>query len=236
VGVLGLQNCDLESFGRYGELLDRWGVGLEVVRPDRDDWIPHWGGFDAVLVGGTPVSATEVEKHRFLLREVEYLAEAVFAGVPCFGICCGAQLLARILGARVERCERMEIGCFDVRVTVEGFRDHVLKGFPREFPVFQWHGDVFGLPEGGRLLVEGDSCRHQMFRAGSVVGVLFHLEVAASEVGRWADEYEDELRSIGGDKAAVARECEANDSTMADLSALLLGNFLRSVAGVPLAV
>lgn len=232
--VLGLQNCGLEGFGRYGGLLERWGVGLDVVRPDRDERLPHWGKYDALLVGGTPVSAREIEKHAFLGREVGYLAKAVSAGVPCFGVCCGAQLLAKILGARVRRCERMEIGCFDVRVTPEGSRDEVLEGFPAGFPVFQWHGDVFDVPESGRLLVEGDVCGNQMFRAGSVIGVLFHLEVAAGEVGRWADEYADELRLVGGTKAAVVGGCEAKDAVMADLGARLLRNFLNAVREVRL--
>jgi GMP synthase-like glutamine amidotransferase len=236
VAVLGIQNCDLEGFGRYADLLERWGVGVDIVRPYRDENLPPWDEFDALLVGGTPISANDVERHAFLQGEVAYLAGAVSACVPCFGICCGAQLLARILGAPIRRCEQMEIGCIDVHVTAQGSKDDVLRGFPSQFSVFQWHGDVFGLPERSRLLVEGDVCRYQMFRAESVVGVLFHLEISAGEVRRWADEYEDELASAGLSKATIVSACEAKDSAMADLSAVLLGNFFRAVARVPLAV
>jgi GMP synthase (glutamine-hydrolysing) len=236
LSVLGIQNCDLEGFGRYEDSLGLWGVGLDIVRPYRDEEFPPWDAFDAVLVGGTPVSANDVGGHDFLRREITYLTEVVSAGVACLGICCGGQLLARILGADVRRCEQMEIGCVDVRVTADGSRDEVLGGFPREFPVFQWHGDVFELPAGSRLLVEGDACRNQLFRAGSVVGMLFHLEIPASEVGQWVDDYADELELAGGSEAAVIAACEAEDSTMAELSALLLANFMRSVARVSLAV
>ncbi len=236
MAVLGIQNCDLEGFGRYADLVEQWGVGIDIVRPYRGEDLPPWDEFDALLVGGTPISANEVEKHAFLQGEVAYLAGAVSARVPCFGICCGAQLLARILGAPVRRCERMEIGCVNVHVTAQGSNDDLLRGFPSQFSVFQWHGDVFGLSESSRLLVEGDVTRHQMFRAGSVVGVLFHLEISAEEVRRWADDYEDELVSVGCSKAAIVSACEAKDSAMAHLSAVLLGNFLRAVARLPLAV
>jgi GMP synthase (glutamine-hydrolysing) len=234
--VLGIQNCDLEGFGRYATLLDQWGVGLEVVRPYSGDTLPPWSTFDALMVGGTPLSACELEQHGFLRVEFDYLEDAVAAGVPSLGICCGAQLLARVLGAEVRRCDQMEIGCFEVSLTDAGVRDDVLGGFPRTFPVFQWHGDMFELPGGAQLLASADACRNQMFRAGSVVGVIFHVEVAAGDVGAWADLYRGELGRAGKTKPSLIAECLARDSEMADLAQRLVGNFLRSVAGLPLAV
>ena len=234
VSVLGIQNCDLEGFGRYGDHIEKWGVGFDLVRPYRNETLPHWSEFDALLRGGTPISANDVEHHTFLRNEFRYLEEAVSAGVPCFGICCGAQLLARILGAKVRRCKQLEIGCVDVQLTDEGAGDEILAGFPKTFPVFQWHGDEFEMPGKARHLVTGKACRHQMFRDGSVVGILFHLEITPVDVADWADVYDDELDAVNGSKQALVRACEASDSVMDDLSARLLGNFLRKVAGIPL--
>ncbi|NIM51403.1 MAG: GMP synthase [Gemmatimonadales bacterium] len=234
MAVLGIQNCDLEGFGRYARLLTQWEVGLEVVRAHSGQPLPPSSGFDALLVGGTPISARDLAQHDFLRGESRYLAHAVAGGMPCLGICCGAQLLAQVLGAEVRRCERMEIGPCEVRLTDAGTHDDVLAGFPRKFPVFQWHGDVFELPEHARLLVEGEICRNQMFRVGSVLGVLFHLEVASGEVAAWADEYAHELALVGKSKAAVVSECEASESAMADLAERLLRNFLRSMAQLQL--
>jgi hypothetical protein len=69
-----------------------------------------------------------------------------------------------------------------------------------------------------------------MFRAGSVVGVLFHLEIASGEVAVWADEYAHELALVEKSKTAIVSACQARDSGMAELAERLLGNFLRSIA------
>lgn len=236
MAVLGIQNCDLEGFGRYAKLLAQWGVGLEVVRPDAGESLPPWSEFDALLVGGTPISANDLDQYDFLREESRYLADAVAGGMSCFGICCGAQLLAQVLGAEVQRCEHMEIGCCEVRLTEAGIYDEVLAGFPRKFHVFQWHGDVFELPEQARLLVEGEICRNQMFRAGSVLGVLFHLEIASGEVAAWAEEYAHELALVGKSKDTVVSECERAETSMGHLAERLLRNFLRSIAQLQLEV
>ncbi len=177
--VLAVHNCSIEAFGLYEQLLLDRGIDCQIVHPYRDERLPPHQDFDAVLVGGTPVSAYEAHSHPFLQAEREYLRNAVQKGKACFGICCGAQILAQILGADVRRCQRMEIGVYKVRLTEAGRKDSLLKGFPPHFPVFHWHGDTFGIPEHADLLVEGQDCPNQMFRRGKVVGVQFHLEVTS---------------------------------------------------------
>jgi GMP synthase (glutamine-hydrolysing) len=155
---------------------------------------------------------------------------------PCFGICCGAQLLAQLLGARVGRCEQMEIGGYQVRLTPAGREDPLLDGFPPCFPVFHWHGDTFDVPDGAELLVEGELCRNQLFRRGNVVGVQFHLEVTCEEAETWADVYAGELAGAGKSKAQVSAECRERQPEMEVLAARLLGNFLEIISGAPLVV
>jgi GMP synthase-like glutamine amidotransferase len=234
VPVLGILNCDPEGFGRYSEYLERWGFATELVRAHRGEPLPPWSPFQAILVGGTPLSV--YQDHDFLRAESRYLAEAVAAGTPCLGICGGAQLLAQVLGATVRPCEVREIGVNEVRLTAAGREDQVLAGFPERFSVFQWHGDTFGLPQGVPLLVEGEACRNQVFRAGPAVGVQFHLETTPDQAAVWADQYADELALVGRTKGAVVRECEDHEAAMARLAERLLANFLRSVARQRLAV
>jgi len=225
--ILAIQNCRAEGFGRYEQYLLGRGTDFQVVHAYRDDPFPAAEGFDAILIGGTPVSAYAAEEHPFLRRECEYLRLALSAGTACFGICCGGQLLAQLLGASVEKCERMEIGGYEVCLTEAGQKDGLLKGFPAHFPVFHWHGDTFGIPEGGELLVTGEGCRNQMFRRGHVVGVQFHLEVTSHEAGLWADEYPDELVTFGKKKEDLLRECQEREEQMGALAGLLMENFLK---------
>jgi GMP synthase-like glutamine amidotransferase len=172
-----------------------------------------------------------MEEHPFLEAEYQYLQGAVSAGKTCFGICCGAQLLAQILGAEVRRCEQGQVGGYQVQLTAAGRRDALLQGFPARFPVFHWHGDTFSLPLGAELLVEGDSCRNQMFRRGNVVGVQFHLEVTVRDAALWADAYADELVALGKSKAQVVAECRAREEKMLPLAAQLMDSLLEIARG-----
>jgi GMP synthase-like glutamine amidotransferase len=229
--VLAIQNCAVEGFGHYKQHLATRGVDYTVVHPYRGDRLPPAEGFVVLLVGGTPISAYAAEEHPFLLAEYHILQGAVSAGKTCFGICCGAQLLAQILGAEVRRCEQKEIGGYQVQLTRAGGRDALLEGFPTRFPVFHWHGDEFSLPPGAELLVEGERCRNQMFRRGNVAGVQFHVEVTGREAALWADAYPEELAALGKSKARVVAECQAREGEMIPLAAQLIDNLLGIARG-----
>ena len=230
MNILAIQNCVVEGFGRYSEfLLDR-RVNLIHVRAYAGEALPPLDTVDAVLVGGTPIAAHDVRKPDFLRKEIGYLGGAVFAGTPCLGICFGAQILGQILGAQVRKAERMEIGCCEVRLTNAGAADPLLRGFPEQFPVFQWHADTFAVPPGGDLLVEGDACRNQMFRSSHVVGVLFHLESTSMDAAAWADTYADELSQCGKTRDEVVAECSTREREMGALASMLMDNFLEDVS------
>jgi GMP synthase (glutamine-hydrolysing) len=224
---LAIQNCEIEGFGLYEQYLRAQEVEHSVVHAYRERALPPFDGFDAILIGGTPVSAYATHEHPFLERECEYLRHALAAAKPCFGICCGAQMLAQLLGAQVQKCSQREIGGYQVRLTSAGQNGPLLDGFPLSFPVFHWHGDTFEIPAGAELLVEGDDCRNQLFRCGNVVGVQFHLEVTSKDVSVWADEYAPELAEFGKSKAQVVTECHKREREMRLLAHQLLHNFLE---------
>ena len=225
--VLMIQNCDIEGFGLYEQYLVDHGIDHSLVRADLDELFPPHEEFDAILIGGTPISAYAAQEYPFLLAEREFLRQAVFDGKACLGTCCGAQILAQILGAEVHRCKQMEIGAYRVRLTGAGRRDALLQDFPHHFPVFHWHGDTFSVPEAAELLVEGEVCRNQMFRQGKVVGVQFHLEATSIEAGVWADAYRDELVSVGKTSEEVVRECQEYELEMERMAMCLLDNFFE---------
>jgi GMP synthase-like glutamine amidotransferase len=229
--ILALQNCEIEGFCLYERHLAARRIDCQVVHAYRGHPLPSSEAFDALFVGGTPVSAYAAHEHPFLQVEIAYLGRALSAGKPCLGICCGAQILAQILGARVERCEHKEIGGYQVRLTPAGRQDPLLDGFPPRFSVFHWHGDTFGVPDGAELLVEGALCRNQLFRRGNVVGVQFHLEVTCQEAATWADAYAGELAEVGKSKEQVIAECREQQPEMEVLATRLLDNFFKIICG-----
>jgi len=225
--ALAIQNCELETLGIYGEQLGARGdVTLEVVHPYRGDPLPDAAEWDLALVGGTPISAYDALEHDFLRQELDLLRELLARQIPLLGICCGAQMIAMLLGASVEPAATMEIGGYEARLTRAGEAAPLLAGFPSEFPVFHWHGDTFGVPPGGELLVEGAACRNQMFRAGMVSGLQFHLETRADEVARWNAAYADELAATGRDANEVLASAQASEAEREHLARLLITNWL----------
>ena len=226
--ILILQNCEYETLGAYERYLVDSGMTCEVVHTYRES-LPDPGDYGMLLIGGTPDSAYNRSKVPYLAQVYETLTAAVDANIPCFGVCCGAQLLAEILGARVYRNPEMEIGGYRVTVTFDGRDDPLLEGFPQNLPVFHWHGDTFDLPPDATLLAQGEKCKNQLFRNGAIVGVQFHLEVTSDEARQWTLRYADELSNVGKSAQEVVAECEVFESEMQALASRLMQNYLDSL-------
>ena len=152
--VLILQNCEYETLGAYERYLADSGIACDVVHTYRES-LPDPADYSMLLVGGTPDSAYNRNTVPYLSQVHATLSTAVKGNIPCFGVCCGAQLLAEIIGGRVYRNPEMEIGGYRVARTPEGKKDPLLDGFPPQWPVFHWHGDTFDLPQQATLLARG---------------------------------------------------------------------------------
>ncbi|OHB81602.1 MAG: hypothetical protein A2W31_17680 [Planctomycetes bacterium RBG_16_64_10] len=147
-----------------------------------------WEEVAALVVLGGPMNVDQVSEYPFLQREVSWIREAVARGVPVLGICLGAQLLAKSLGARVSSNPIKEIGWYDVELVAPP-DDLLFGGLAGRYTVFQWHGDTFDLPAGTVQLARSERCEQQAFRYGTkAYGLQFHVEVTAQMVEEWLDE------------------------------------------------
>src|SRR5688572_33031377 len=86
--------------GRVGNALRSRGFLLDIRRPRFDDPLPETldGHAGAVIFGG-PQSANDTDD--FIKREIDWISVPIKEKKPFLGICLGAQMLARQLGARV---------------------------------------------------------------------------------------------------------------------------------------
>jgi GMP synthase-like glutamine amidotransferase len=107
---LVIQHAACEPPGAYETELRARGIAFECAHLDQRQPVPDWRAFDAILVMGGPMGAGEEERLPWLAREKRELSDALQAGMPYWGVCLGAQLLAACLGAPVYRGERAEIG------------------------------------------------------------------------------------------------------------------------------
>ena len=124
------------------------------------------------------------------------------AGVPTLGVCFGHQLLADVLGGRVQRNPNgWELGLTEVRLTGPGQRDPLLRDLPDPLQVLQTHQDaVTELPPGAVRLAGNAHTPNQAFAFGDHVrAVQFHPEMDPSLVTRLLRLREAPLEAVGID-------------------------------------
>ena len=140
-----------------------------------------------VIFMGGPMSVNDGDA--WLHRELQFAAQAIADRKPTLGICLGAQLIAKALGARVYSNATKEIGWFPLQFTPACAADPLFTGIgPRE-TLFQWHGETFDLPPGAELLASTEACRNQAFRVRDHVYALqFHLEVTPEMIADWCEQ------------------------------------------------
>jgi GMP synthase-like glutamine amidotransferase len=183
--VLVFRHVPFEHLGRIEAELVRRGIGIDyadLYRPGAA--APDPARYDGLIFMGGAMSVNDGLP--YLEREARWIAEAVEARRPVLGVCLGAQLIAKALGARVYPNAVKEIGWFEIELTAEGAADPLYAGAgPRE-TVLQWHGETFDLPQGAIWLASSAACRNQAFRVGSSAYALqFHLEVTPEMIEDW---------------------------------------------------
>jgi GMP synthase (glutamine-hydrolysing) len=168
--------------GRVGHRLTERGHTLDIRRPRFGDPLPDTlAGHAGAIVFGGPMSSNDDED--YIRREIEWLAVPLAEQAPLLGICLGAQMLARHLGACVgPRPDGLvEIGYYPLRATEAG---QGLCAWPET--VYQWHGEGFDLPTGAALLAEGQLYQNQAFQYGpAAFGFQFHIELTLAMMHRW---------------------------------------------------
>jgi GMP synthase-like glutamine amidotransferase len=226
--VLVIQNCLTEDIGLYENCLQDSGIKYYIYHAYTGEEFPLAECFDALIVGGTPISVYDFQKHDFLRNEMAYLDAIVKTDKPYLGICGGGQLLAKLLGGQVRKNPVPEIGGYEIKLTPLGKKHKFFKGFPDRFPVFQWHRDTFDIPKGGKLLAEGTDCKNQAFSYKKSLALQFHLEADSLNSSKWAEEYKEELKLVNKTKTQIVKECKLAEKQMKELAYLLIRNFFTA--------
>jgi GMP synthase-like glutamine amidotransferase len=196
-----LQHVEWESSGMIGREARMRGLEVDVRRLDRGDDVPDSDCADGLIVMGGPIGAYEEENYPFLADESKLLGEVARSGRPVLGVCLGAQLLAKALGANVFPGHEPEIGFGSVVLDSAAKFDPVLAAAGDSLPVFHWHGDTFTLPEGAILLASSQKYSQQAFRFGNhAYGFQFHIEPDAATWSTWQEHLPEGLLNESEDR------------------------------------
>jgi GMP synthase (glutamine-hydrolysing) len=229
--ALAVRHVHFEDLGVFAPVLEAHGYGVAYAEAGIDDLTAADAASpDLLVVLGAPIGAYEEALYPFLEAELTLIRRRLESGRPILGICLGAQLIARVLGAEVKPGPAKEIGWAPVSLTEAG-----LAGPLRhlgDVPVLHWHGDAFTLPAGAERLASTPICPNQAFSKGpAVLGFQFHPEALAAGFERWLIGHAAEIAGAGLSPNDLRRDAGLYAGAAGERGQRVLEDWLAALAG-----
>ena len=227
--ALALRFLAFEDLGTLEPLLRAEGYEVHYL----DVGVDELGGHavraaDLVVVLGGPIGANDGDTYPVVDDVLALLRLRLADGQPTLGICLGAQLIARALGASVAPGGATEIGFGPLELTADG-QASVLR-YLADVPVLHWHNDRFTIPIGARRLAATPICDNQAFSVGTnVLALQFHLEVPEASFERWLIGHADALMAAAIDPRALRQQSAQHAPAMENAAALVITEWLAGL-------
>jgi len=194
-----IRHIAFEDLGTLEIALEKQGYTIKYLEAGVDDLTNIAPTEDMLIILGGPIGAYDEQDYPFLVDELRLLEQRLKADLPTLGICLGAQLMARALGARVYPGGQKEIGWSNIQLSEAGKNSPLVNLDVENTPVLHWHGDTFDLPEGATRLASSSLYENQAFSYGkATMGLQFHPEVTRTGLERWFIGHACEINSTSG--------------------------------------
>ena len=127
----------------------------------------------------------------WLAEEIKLIQRAIEKDIPLMGVCFGAQLICKALGAEVSTADHMETGWHKIEVDTSKLADDHALNLDDTVEVFEWHEDTFSIPDDAIPIFSGRNFENQGYLYGKVLAMQFHLEMTEHMVYEWLGRYHD---------------------------------------------
>lgn len=207
--ALLVTNTDFSDFAKARPLDDaKFADLIAMVRPEwqvtafwvcKDDFPDDWSGFDGVLITGSPASVHDDAP--WIARLEQAVREVIALKLPLFGACFGHQIIAKALGAPIQRNPNgWAHGLIEVRRVTPA--PEAPAG--ARFALYGSHIEQLGaLPEGATRLFESPGCPIAGFALGNhVLTIQHHPEMTRDFISDLIEEY---AQVVGDEVTARAR-------------------------------
>ena len=176
-----------EGPGYFAAFLDSQRIAWRLVELDAGEQVPKVAAaFSGLAFMGGPMSAND--DLPWTAPVLALIRDAVRCDVPVIGHCLGGQLLAKALGGEVTPNPVKEIGWNRVEVEDCALAREWLGTDLRAFTTFQWHGETFTIPPGGRRILRGEHCANQAYVVGDLhLGMQCHVEMTPELIHSWCE-------------------------------------------------
>lgn len=226
--ALTIRHLHFEDLGTLEALLNARGYRVQYVEAplgglsNLDVLSP-----DLLIVLGGPIGAYDDALYPFLSAEVELVRQRLDSARPLLGICLGAQLIARALGANVYPLGTKEIGFAPLTLTAAGHASPLAA--LEDVAVLHWHGDQFDIPVGAEHLAATPIGAHQAFTLGSqVLALQFHLEADPAHLESWLVGHASELHQAGIDPRTLRAQAQDARGTLVEAAHQVIGRWLTA--------
>ncbi|MEM3458131.1 MAG: glutamine-hydrolyzing GMP synthase [Candidatus Bathyarchaeia archaeon] len=242
----------LDFGGQYCHLIGRrireHGVYSEIVahdtKPEEIELLKEKFNVKGLIFSGGPASVYEPNAP----KPNQHILDV---GLPILGLCYGHQLIAQMVGGKVETAKEREYGIAYVTINKPV---GVLKGLNAKEKVWMSHGDtVFSIPADYEVLAHTENCPVAAFRHKKkpIYGLQWHPEVVHTEKGNrmlqnfifevckceanWKmediiEKMTAEIKAqVGEGKAIIALSGGIDSSVATALAAKAIGNRLTAV-------
>lgn len=181
-----IRHVAFEDLGSLAEVLNQHNYTVRYVEAGSDDLTSIDSSTDLLVILGGPIGAYDEQDYPFLLDELHLLERRLANDLPTIGICLGAQLMARALGAKVYPGSRKEIGWSPLDLCPAAQQTPLVHLAGDQTAVLHWHGDTFDLPAGATHLAASALYHNQAFSwKQRGLALQFHPEVIAQGLERW---------------------------------------------------
>jgi GMP synthase (glutamine-hydrolysing) len=195
--VYAIRHIEFEDLGSFydvfvnsGYIVRYFDVGcdnLDIITQDKPNLL--------VVLGG-PISVYDNDNYLFIDTEISILKTRIKLNLPILGICLGAQLIAKALGAKVFSGHKKEIGWSYISLTHDNITNPLNYFNNHSIKVLHWHGDTFDLPKNAVLLASSDIYKNQAFMYGqNILAMQFHIEVT-NNIEKWLIGHANEISSV----------------------------------------
>ena len=237
--VIVLQHIKIEDPGYIKDLMLKDGDNLTTIELDEGEKIPeNLNKFDAMFCMGGPMDTWMEDKYPWLIDEKKKIRNFVVdLKKPYLGFCLGCQLLGEIVGGKVVKSTKTEIGMLDINFLRQKESDLLFSTFPDRIKALQWHSyEVVNLEniKDITLLASSNTTKYQIFKyQNHAYGIQFHIEVKDTTVNDWGCviEYKTALEEKLGEGALEKfdKEAKSNMFEMNNCSEILYSNFKKII-------
>jgi len=190
--ILVFQHHPLEGLGTIKHWLESNQASITYHKFFEDHSIPNIDDYDALIIMGGPMSVNDEEEHPWITDAVKTIKRAIDSNKKVLGICLGAQLIAKSLGAIVKANQHKEIGLHPISPVNTSNTD--VFTFPNPLNVIHWHSQTFDIPLNTTHIAQSEACTNQGFQMGkNVIGLQFHLELDKDSLKSLVQEFKDQL-------------------------------------------